>query len=333
RHPQASRATIPAHAPLPQPRRRSAAQRPTPRHQRPTRNREDHPPARGHRRYRRYPRHASAARRPGKSLYRPAHIHQRKSRLLSHRRNCIRERRDRGCQQQQHRDRKYLARTAPAKKRLPCGLPRRGLFFGYRHEYLRRTGMGAGQRRTWPLEQPQQPDEAGAHFAETAAELTGLLKDFERFRTLASAYHDALLAGQKPAESAAQRLLAEYNIPAAYLPGPYFVSLPPTTIHKLTPYSSEKLNTLRSTIFLRSLELHEWAIRANAVRFQANLSAFVDMLAGRYREQIDESVAAVLWSSFFFCIPVVSVTLASFHRQFGRLGQGNLGWLLLDEAG
>jgi len=207
-------------------------------------------------------------------------------------------------------------------------------------------------------EQAEQPDEARAHFAETAAELTGLLQDFERFRTLASAYHNALLAGQKPAasrdtahtpddphsdalndphanavESAAHRLLAEYDIPAANLPGPDFTSLSPTTIHKLTPYSSEKLNTLRSTIFLRSLELHEWAIRANAVRFQANLSAFVDMLAGRYREQIDESVASVLWNSFFFCIPVVSVTLASFYRQFGQLGQGALGWLLLDEAG
>lgn len=213
-------------------------------------------------------------------------------------------------------------------------------------------------------EQAEQLDEAREHFAQTAAELTGLLKDFDRFRILASAYHDDLLAGQKPvaprdttnspndphnnrsddpnrigipndntAELLAHRLLDEYDIPAANLPGPDFTSLPPTTIHKLTPYSSEKLNTLRSTIFLRSLELHEWAIRANAVRFQANLSAFVDMLAGRYREQIDESVASVLWNSFFFCIPVVSVTLASFHRQFERLGQGALGWLLLDEAG
>ncbi|HEV2478682.1 MAG TPA: AAA domain-containing protein [Puia sp.] len=201
-------------------------------------------------------------------------------------------------------------------------------------------------------EQAEQVDEARAHFAETAAELTSLLQEFERFRTVASAYHDVLLAGAKPSASPdtaealndphsnaaepailAHRLLAEYEIPAANLPGPGFTNLPVAAIHRLTPYSSEKLNTLRSTIFLRSLELHEWAIRANAAGFQANLRAFVDMLAGRYREQIDEPVASILWSSFFFCIPVVSVTLASFHRQFGRLGQGALGWLLLDEAG
>jgi superfamily I DNA and/or RNA helicase len=140
---------------------------------------------------------------------------------------------------------------------------------------------------------------------------------------------------EKPNELAilADRLLTEYDIPAVNLPGPGFATLPTTAIHRLTPYSSEKINILRSTIFLRSLELHEWAIRANAVRFQTNLSAFVDMLAGRYRESIDESVASILWGSFFFCIPVASVTLASFRRQFGRLGQGALGWLLLDEAG
>ncbi len=158
-------------------------------------------------------------------------------------------------------------------------------------------------------EQTDAVDEARAHFAQTAAELTALIKEFEHFRETAGAQHDTLFKG------------------------PDSTTLPMATIHRLTPYSSEKLNTLRSKIFLRSLELHEWAIRANAPKFQTNLSAFVDLLAGKYRAEIDESVASSLWSSFFFCIPVVSVTLASFHRQFGQLKQGALGWLLLDEAG
>jgi AAA domain len=146
-----------------------------------------------------------------------------------------------------------------------------------------------------------EEDQARTHFAQTAAELTGLLK--------------------------------EYEIATASLPGPDFENLPMETIHSMTPHSSQKLNTLRSNIFLRSLELHEWAIRANPAYFQTNLSAFVDMLTGKYREQLTEEIAAILWNTFFFCIPVVSVTLASFHRQFGPLGQGALGWLLLDEAG
>jgi hypothetical protein len=207
-------------------------------------------------------------------------------------------------------------------------------------------------------EQADQVDEARAHFAQTAAGLTGLLKEFGHFQELASTYHDGLLAGEANSRSHTQgaghatlahRLHSEYAIPTANLPGPGFTTLPMASIHRLTPYSSEKLNTLRSTIFLRSLELHEWAIRANAPSFRTNLGAFVDMLAGRYREHIDESVASILWSSFFFCVPVVSVTLASFHRQFERLGSGApgglgshvpagfgsgaLGWLLLDEAG
>ena len=158
-------------------------------------------------------------------------------------------------------------------------------------------------------EQTDSVDEARAHFAQTAAELTAQMKDFEHFRETAGEQHDTLFKG------------------------PDSTTLPMATIHRLTPYSSEKLNTLRSNIFLRSLELHEWAIRANPAKFQTNLSAFVDLLAGKYREEIDESVASSLWSSFFFCIPVVSVTLASFHRQFGQLKKGALGWLLLDEAG
>lgn len=181
-------------------------------------------------------------------------------------------------------------------------------------------------------EQADQHDEARTSFAQTAAELTTLLEDYHRFRELASAYHDALLAGEPHAEQAAV-LRQQYDIPTANLPGPDFITLPAATIHRLTPYSSEKINSLRSTIFLRSLELHEWAIQANPLKFQTNLGSFVDMLAGRHREQIDETVASILWSSFFFCIPVVSVTLASFQRQFGRLKQASLGWLLLDEAG
>ena len=189
-------------------------------------------------------------------------------------------------------------------------------------------------------EQADNVDEARAHFAQTAAELTALLQEYWQFQELASAYHDGLLDSHETSftrttelATLANRLITEYDIPSANLPGPDSITLPMETIHRLTPYSSEKLNTLRSTIFLRSLELHEWAIRANAARFQTNLSAFVDMLAGKFREHIDESVAAILWNSFFFCIPVASVTLASFHRQFGRLTQGFIGWLLLDEAG
>ncbi len=180
-------------------------------------------------------------------------------------------------------------------------------------------------------------DTATGNFASTAVELRALLAAYEEFQTLASAYHESLLGGTDTAPAAAVRaalagrLATEYDI--VDLPDGRWLDMSPAAIHPLMPYSSEKINTLRSNIFLRSLELHEWAICANARYFQTNLSAFVDMLANKHKEHIDEGIASTLWNSFFFCIPVVSVTLASFQRQFSKLGAGAIGWLLLDEAG
>src|SRR6202011_6147302 len=104
-------------------------------------------------------------------------------------------------------------------------------------------------------------------------------------------------------------LRGEYEIADVNLPGGGFLDLPLAEIHRMRPYSSRKVNMLRSNIFLRSLELHEWAIRTNARQFNSNLNAFVDMLSNKHAGVIDEEVAATLWSSFFFCVPVVSVTL------------------------
>ena len=171
-----------------------------------------------------------------------------------------------------------------------------------------------------------EADSAIGHFKAAARELKGLLKEYERFQKLAVAWHegDASVAGI---------LFEEFGVSADHLPGSDFTELSFEAIHRMTPYSSEKVNLLRSHIFLLSLELHEWAIRANPRYFQTNLGAFVDMLLNKHRDKINEGIAATLWRSFFFCVPVVSVTLASFGRQFSKLGTAGIGVLLLDEAG
>src|SRR6185312_14548950 len=128
-------------------------------------------------------------------------------------------------------------------------------------------------------------------------------------------------------------LLSEYDIAVAKVPTPDFGGLCREDIHRATPYASEHLNILRSHIFLESLRLHEFTIRCNARCVYQNLASFVDMLKGKWKESIDGHLAEHLWNTFFFCVPVVSVTLASFQRQFQKLGQGSIGWLLLDEAG
>jgi superfamily I DNA and/or RNA helicase len=125
----------------------------------------------------------------------------------------------------------------------------------------------------------------------------------------------------------------DWGILPANLPDMPFMDLSVTAIQRLMPYSSERVNTLRSEIFLRSLELHEWAIRVNARKMSANLNAFINMISYKHPAAFKEEIAAELWDSLFFFIPVVAVTLASFPRQLAKMGQGSIGWLLLDEAG
>ncbi|GGB20736.1 ATP-binding protein [Mucilaginibacter rubeus] len=101
--------------------------------------------------------------------------------------------------------------------------------------------------------------------------------------------------------------------------------------HKSNPWSSVSINKLRSEIFIKSLQLHEYAILRNAKQFKNNIGLLMEVMDGKV--DVAQDIALSLWQSFFFCIPVVSTSLASVSRLFGSLGKENIGWLLLDEAG
>ncbi|MXV50343.1 ATP-binding domain-containing protein [Pedobacter sp. HMF7647] len=101
--------------------------------------------------------------------------------------------------------------------------------------------------------------------------------------------------------------------------------------HKANTWSSAKLNRLRSELFLKGLKLHEYAVLRNAKEFKNNISLLLDLMDGKVL--VDKRMAPGLWRSLFFCIPVVSTSLASVSRLFGSLGKESIGWLLLDEAG
>ena len=159
-------------------------------------------------------------------------------------------------------------------------------------------------------------------YERVAGKLGGLLEDWERFQGLAVEYHDLL-----------ERREVGGDKEWGNWPDKGFLELSVSEIHRLTPYSSEKLNILRSEIFIESLRLIELAIRLNARFFNANLNTFVNLSPNKPVAGLDGAVAATLWNSFFFCVPVVSVTLASFQPQFYNMGQGSIGWVLIDEAG
>jgi hypothetical protein len=202
--------------------------------------------------------------------------------------------------------------------------------------------------------QYNSPDKTAEHitrFKQVARELASLFAAYAIFQTAASEHfevlsrslHESRGASAEPEkigksrlrklEKLTARLEEEYQIPVHNIPGRDFLNLSAAEMHRLTPYSSAKINGLRSRIFLKSLELHECAILANAKYFRSNLSAFIDMLAGKHTDHLDEGVRAVLWGSFFFCVPLVSATLASIEKLFTGMGRASIGWLLLDEAG
>lgn len=128
-----------------------------------------------------------------------------------------------------------------------------------------------------------------------------------------------------------EALHVHYGIDYKNLVSEEFYNKPLEEIQLRTPYSSELINGLRSNIFLKSLELHQYCILSNAKKVRNNLSLFFEMMEGRV--QVKESIAQTLWGTLFLCIPVVSTTLASVSRLFSSMGKESIGWLLLDEAG
>lgn len=102
-------------------------------------------------------------------------------------------------------------------------------------------------------------------------------------------------------------------------------------IQLLNPYHSPKIAKMRSDIFLLAMQLHHDAILANAKKIRNNLSAFFEMLSGWVK--VDDEMSQNLWDTFFFCVPVVSTTLASVSKLFPKVNKRQIGWLLIDEAG
>ena len=95
-------------------------------------------------------------------------------------------------------------------------------------------------------------------------------------------------------------------------------------------WNDERLEMLRSRLFLLALRLHEWTIKACAREFSADIGVVTRYLRGA---PVEDTEVADIWNALFFVVPVVSSTLASFSRLFSGMGQGSIDWVLLDEAG
>lgn len=99
-----------------------------------------------------------------------------------------------------------------------------------------------------------------------------------------------------------------------------------------SPWADTQWNDARTQVFIEALHLHRVFIECNAEQIRKNLQAAMELMGGLLSSAPTDAVAAA-WTTFFFVIPVVSTTFASFDRLFAHAGREELGWLLIDEAG
>ncbi|MEU6237657.1 ATP-binding protein [Kitasatospora sp. NPDC047058] len=99
-----------------------------------------------------------------------------------------------------------------------------------------------------------------------------------------------------------------------------------------SPWSDEAWSTARSDLFLRALDLHRALVAGAAKKVHGNLQVLMELMTNTNGPIPDEEVERA-WQTLFLVVPVVSTTFSSIGSMFARLGQGSIGWVLVDEAG
>ncbi len=113
-----------------------------------------------------------------------------------------------------------------------------------------------------------------------------------------------------------------------------FAALPPDQRHKSLPRSNPAYQAARADVFIAAMALHQAFMKHAGKPFETNLRLALAMLAQEaYIQPHLPSMARHLWATFFLTVPVVSSTFASVARCFRDLGEGEIGLLLVDEAG
>jgi hypothetical protein len=104
-------------------------------------------------------------------------------------------------------------------------------------------------------------------------------------------------------------------------------------IELLEPWIVEGWRQARAKVFIEALKLHRVFFQIEASRLRANLDFITSTLTGSRYRGVSQALVRSAWASLFMVVPVLSSTFASFARSFGSLGCGEIGWLLVDEAG
>jgi len=99
------------------------------------------------------------------------------------------------------------------------------------------------------------------------------------------------------------------------------------------PWLGPELDAARSDLFLAALRLHEDFLANAGEDMRRNVGAAIDVVGGKAPRHLEPEKLLAAWQTFFFVVPMVSTTFASFARMFTGLGRESLGWLFVDEAG
>ena len=90
----------------------------------------------------------------------------------------------------------------------------------------------------------------------------------------------------------------------------------------------------RVDVFLKALALHKAAILSLSDKFKKNLTLLRDLFCGSLdMAEFSRENRLKILQTLFFIIPVQTSTFASFGRCFDDFGVGEIGYLLVDEAG
>lgn len=108
-----------------------------------------------------------------------------------------------------------------------------------------------------------------------------------------------------------------------------------TTAQQLAlPRSSQAYQAARANVFVAAMQVHKAFLKHAGKGFRANFQLALAMLEQQpFIQSHLPDMAPHLWATFFLAVPVVSSTFASVARCFRDLGEGQIGLLLVDEAG
>lgn len=175
---------------------------------------------------------------------------------------------------------------------------------------------------------------------ELCHEVTVLKEEVNAIITKLESDEQALLANHRHQETLSLELgnlhhaLSEAKLTDNTRKAWYLETLSREDFHQVSPYQDDKeIFNARRDLFVAAMELHKAFVVAAWPKLKGTLAAFTLQLQGLLPPHRIAGGSMRLWDAFFLLVPLISTSFASFPRLFRGVGNGDLAWTLIDEAG